>query len=125
MGRSGAANFASFGVVYVDGSPCRTILINHLEWVRDSFDPEGSLPSRHQFFGALRRGRHREDETTLLIWVGGSGRRRSSHLLVGELQALLENLCIGGGFADGWGSTGIMLEVGRKSRFEAGGDHGC
>ena len=40
-----------------------------------------------------------------------------------QLQALLENLCIGGGIADGWVSACIVLEVVRKGGFAARGDH--
>ena len=89
-------------MVDMDRAPCRPILIDNLKLVGNPSDLEGSLPSRSQFAGALRRGRHREDETTLLVWVNNSGRRRSSHLLVSQLQPLIENLYIGGGIIDGW-----------------------
>ena len=72
-------------MVDVHCAPHRPIFINHLVMVRNPPNSVRSFPSRRQFVGALRRSRHREDETAFLVWIINVGRRWSGHLLVGQV----------------------------------------
>ena len=76
-------------MINMDRAPHRPIFINHLIMVGNPSDSEGTFPSRSQFAGALRRSRHREDETSFLVWINNDGWRWSGHLLVGQFQPLV------------------------------------
>ena len=60
------------------------------------FTKKGPFPPWCQLIGALRRSRHRKDETSLAIRVSCYRSWRWGHLLVGESEALLYCLHIWG-----------------------------
>ena len=88
--------FGWLGVVYMDGSPSRAILISYLIRVGDPPNHEWALPSWGQLVGTLGRSSHREDEASLAVWVGSDRSWRWGHLLVGEGEGLLDCLHIRG-----------------------------
>ena len=78
--------FGWLGVVSMDGSPSRTILIHHLIRVGYSLDHKWALLSWGQLVGTLGRSSESKYEASLSVCVGcdrswGWGHR---HLLVGE-----------------------------------------
>ena len=70
-------------MVDVYRTPHGSVLINDLIFVGDPPDTEKGFPTWSQLVKALRRGRHRVDEASFLIWVDNSGEGWGSHLLVG------------------------------------------
>ena len=86
--------FGWLGVVDMDGSPSRAILISYLIRVWNSPNHEWALPSWGQLVGTLGSSRHREDEVSLAAWVGSDRSWRWGYLLVGEGEVLFHCLHI-------------------------------
>ena len=87
-----SSKLCRFGVVDVDCALQPTVFVNYLILVGYAADSIGSFPSGRQLGGSLRRGGECEDQTANLVGIGdgcGWGRR---HLLVGELESLLDGL---------------------------------
>ena len=110
-------------MVDVNSSPYLSIFVNYLEIIGDPADSKRAFPVWGQLFSTLRSGRHREDETPLLIGVGDGGRRWGSHLLVGQLQPLVDDLHIVGGIIDGRGGVCVLLHIRREGGLPSRGNH--
>ena len=110
-------------MVDVNSSPYLSVFVNYLEIIGDPADSKRAFPACGQLISTLRRGRHREDETPLLIGVGDGGRRWGSHLLVGQLQPLVDDLHIVGGIIDGRGGVCVLLHIRREGGLPSRGNH--
>ena len=116
--------FGWLGVVNVDGSPSRTIIIHHLIRVGDPLDHEWALPSWGQLVGTLGRSSEYKYEASLAVWVGSGRSWGWGHLLVGEREPLLECLHICGRIIQRWRGASVALEVWRQGGLSPCGDHG-
>ena len=111
-------------MIHMDRTPSRAILIHHLVGIGNPFYPKGSLPPWSHLVSMLRRNGQNKDKAALLVLIGS---RRSwwwGHLLVGQRETVPEYLNVGSGVVEGWGNTGIVLEIWREGRLSSCGNHG-
>ena len=111
-------------MVNVGGLRSRTILLQHLIRVGDTFDHEWALPSWGQLVGTLRRGSKNKYEASLVVWVGSGRSWGWGHLLAVEREPLLECLHICGRVIQRWQGSSVALEVWRQGGLSPCGDHG-
>ena len=78
-----SGKFGGFSVVDVHRPPHGPAFIKDLIFVGDPLGTEMTFPKWSQLIRVLRRGCHRVDEASFLVWIGNRGRRWGSHLLVG------------------------------------------
>ena len=106
-------------------TPSGAILVHHLVGIGNPLYLEGSLPSWSQLVGTLWRSGEHKDEAPLLIWVCDGRSWWWGHLLVGQGERLPEHLNVCGGVIEGWGSTGIAIEIQREGGLSSSGNHRC
>ena len=111
-------------MIDVDGAFHISILVDHLVFIWDAADVVGPFPSRRQLGSAFWWSSQSEDEAAYLVGVSSWGRRRSGHLLVGELEPLLDGLNVGGGVLSGGRRIDIQVKVWRKRWLTACCNHG-
>ena len=111
-------------MVDVDGAFHISILVDHLVFIQDAADAVGPLLSRSELGGALWWSSQSENEASYLVGVSSWRRRRSGHLLVGELEPLLDGLDVYGWVLSGERGIGIQVKIWRKRWLTACRNHG-
>ena len=110
-------------MVNVDCSLQSTVFVNHLALVWYAADAIGSFPSWCQLGGSFGRGGECEDQAANLVRIGGGCGWGSGHLLVSELELLLDGLDITWGVLNGRRRACIRGKVWGKSWFATRRDH--
>ena len=94
-------------MVDVDDALHISILVDHLVFIWDVADEVGPFPSRHLLGSAFWRSSQSKIEAAYLVGVSSWRRQWSGHLLVGEVESLLDGLNVGGGVPSGGRRVGI------------------
>ena len=95
----------------MDRSLHSIIFVSHLIFVGYAADVIGSFPSGCQLGGSLCRGGECEDQAADVVGVGCGRGWGSGHLLVGELEPLLDGLDVTQGVLGGRRRPGIRGKV--------------
>ena len=110
-------------MINMDCSLQSIIFVSHLIFVGYAADAIGSFSSGCQLGGLLWRGGEHEDQAADVVGVGCGRGWVSGHLLVGELEPLLDGLDVTRGILGGRRRAGIRGEVWGKSWFATCHNH--
>ena len=61
-------------MVHMYSPPYLSVFVDYLVVIGDRTNAEWAFPPWRQLGSTLRRGSHRKDETSFMVWVGDRGR---------------------------------------------------